>query len=80
MVSFTLVLNGENHIVEVREGQYFSLMSLIADHLPMYGFGLCSGMGSCGTCLVKIHERQTLACTVAVNDALNDMVIEIEPV
>jgi hypothetical protein len=51
-------------------------MTLISDYLAIPGFGLCCGMGSCGTCMVEISEintvikRSTLSCDVQVNDEL----------
>jgi aerobic-type carbon monoxide dehydrogenase small subunit (CoxS/CutS family) len=75
MHSVTLVFKGEKHLVQAKEGQYFSLMSLITNHLFIPGFGLCSGMGSCGTCMVRMHGSKTLSCTIAVNDALDNVVI-----
>ncbi|MBN8820684.1 MULTISPECIES: hypothetical protein [unclassified Spirosoma] len=45
-------------------------MSLISAYLPVVGFGLCSGMGSCGTCVVEIDGIRSLSCGVAVSDEL----------
>lgn len=50
--------------------RYFSLMSLICNYLVISGFGLCCGMGSCGSCLVEIDGYRTLSCAIAVNDDL----------
>ncbi len=43
--------------MKVIESQYFSLMTAIADILPITGFGLCSGMGSCGLAWYSLMER-----------------------
>jgi succinate dehydrogenase/fumarate reductase-like Fe-S protein len=47
------------------------------DTLPVSGFGLCSGMGGCGTCMVRINGRNVLSCEVAVNESLVEAVIEL---
>lgn len=45
-------------------------MSLISDYLDPVGFGLCSGMGSCGTCIVEIDGMRNLSCAIAITDEL----------
>lgn len=75
-ILFTLIHKNEEYQVQTARDQYHSLMTLIADYLAIPGFGLCGGMGSCGTCLVEIREkgammgRTVLACDVPVDDAL----------
>ena len=82
-ILFTLVYQDKQYPVQTRRDQYHTLMTLIADHLSILGFGLCSGMGSCGTCLVKIRERHssiersTLSCEVQINDELANTQITI---
>lgn len=74
---------GESHLIQVTPGQYHSLMSLIVDYLAIPGFGLCCGMGSCGTCLVQITsagsniKSSVLACGVLVNDELANKTVLI---
>jgi aerobic-type carbon monoxide dehydrogenase small subunit (CoxS/CutS family) len=77
-ILFTLIYKGEEYQVQTRERQYFSLMTLISDYLTIPGFGLCSGMGSCGTCLVDIDGTSTLACEIPVNDDLANTRIKID--
>jgi aerobic-type carbon monoxide dehydrogenase small subunit (CoxS/CutS family) len=75
----------QGHITEVQTypNQYYSLMTLISDRLAIPGFGLCSGMGSCGSCLVQIsngyHQgtKNVLACAVSVNDELAGAVVTV---
>jgi len=75
----------QGHITEVHTypNQYYSLMTLISDQLAIPGFGLCCGMGSCGTCLVQIsngyHQgtKNVLACTISVNDELANALVTI---
>jgi aerobic-type carbon monoxide dehydrogenase small subunit (CoxS/CutS family) len=82
-IIFTLVYMGEEYPVQTYINEYHSLMVLIADHLALTGFALCSGMGSCGTCMVEIKEkyssyiRCTLSCEVQVNDALANTTITV---
>jgi aerobic-type carbon monoxide dehydrogenase small subunit (CoxS/CutS family) len=76
-ISFTLIFNGQQYRVATTPTQYYSLMSLIVDTLTLSGFGLCSGMGGCGTCMVRINGRNVLSCEVAVNESLVEAVIEV---
>ncbi|QEC62296.1 2Fe-2S iron-sulfur cluster binding domain-containing protein [Mucilaginibacter ginsenosidivorans] len=83
MVPLTLVYLGENYRVQVVPARYQSLMTLISDLLAIPGFGLCCGMGSCGTCLVEIADSRTalkrpvLACGIQVNDGLSNAYVFI---
>ena len=82
-ILFTLVYQEEEYPVQTSRNQYHSLMTLISDRLAIPGFGLCSGMGGCGTCMVTISEkysqikRTTLSCDVQVNDELANTIITI---
>jgi succinate dehydrogenase/fumarate reductase-like Fe-S protein len=69
-ILFTLVYRSEEWQVQTSRNSYPSLMSLISAYLPIIGFGLCSGMGSCGTCVAEIDGMRSLSCEVAVNDEL----------
>jgi hypothetical protein len=76
-ILFTLLYRDDEYRIQTRNGQYHSLMGLISDQLPMSGFGLCSGMGSCGTCLVVIDGMPALSCAVQVNDDLANTRVEV---
>ena len=82
-IIFTLVYKGEEYQVQTSRNQYRTLMTLISDYLAITGFGLCCGMGSCGTCMVEICEkntvikRSTLSCDVQINDELANTTIFI---
>ena len=82
-IIFTLVYKGEEYRVQTSRNKYHTLMTLISDFLAIPGFGLCCGMGSCGTCMVEICEkhaalkRNTLSCDVQVNDELANTTIFI---
>ena len=83
IIQLTLVYKAEETRIHTFPNQYLSLMTLISDHLPINGFGLCSGMGSCGTCLIHIQRKQMsfrtswLACRVAITDDLTSTQIII---
>ena len=83
-ILFTLVFQGTEFPVLTCLNQYYSLMTLISDRLALPGFGLCSGMGSCGTCMVEIREsysnrkRHALSCGMQVNDDLANTTIIVE--
>lgn len=82
-IIFTLVYLGDEYPVQTYKNEYHSLMVLIADYLSLTGFGLCSSMGSCGTCMVEIKEKDaslvthTLSCDVQVNDELANTIITV---
>ena len=82
-IMLTLVLDDKEYRIQTNRNQYHTLMTLIADHLSILGFGLCSGMGSCGTCLVKISEKYSpierfeLSCGVQISDELANTKITI---
>lgn len=77
-ILFTVEYCGEEYRAASFAGQYYSLMSLIADQIEITGFGLCNGMGSCETCMVKIDGTTALACEVRVDDHLANARIRIE--
>ena len=82
-IMLTLLFEGKEHQIQTNRNQYHTLMTLIADHLSILSFGLCSGMGSCGTCLVKISEKYSpieriaLSCEVQISDELANTKITI---
>ena len=82
-IPLTLIYQGESHHIQTYANQYYSLMALISDHLAIPGFGLCCGMGSCGTCRVELVNRysavtrQVLACDIRINDELSNMQVSI---
>lgn len=63
---------------------HHSLMTVVSDRLGIPGFGLCNGMGSCGTCMVRIsrHAQQhgyiAQSCKVSVDQALEGSCIIVE--
>lgn len=82
-IIFTVIYNETEYPINTSRNKYYSLMTLISDHLGIPGFGLCAGMGSCGTCMVEIRQQYSslrrfeLACGVQVNDALANTIIVV---
>jgi len=82
-IFLTIICKDENYPIQTYLNEYGSLMTLISDHLAIPGFGLCYGMGSCGTCLVAIGNkyasasRSVLACDMQINDELSNTQITI---
>ena len=79
-IILTLVYQNKEYQVETRRGQYHTL---IIDHLPILDFGLCCGMGSCGTCMVEIIEKYSglrqfaLSCDMQIDETLSNTSINI---
>jgi ferredoxin len=79
-----LVYPGGEYAVQTYRNQYYSLMTLVAGYTGMPGFGICSGMGSCGTCRVSIYDaynkdgRSVLSCDTRVDDELSNTVIVVD--
>lgn len=77
-INFTLVIGQEEFMIQTSRNQYHSLMTLIADRFNLADFGLCSGMGSCGTCDVEMDGESALGCEIAVNDSLANTRIVVD--
>jgi aerobic-type carbon monoxide dehydrogenase small subunit (CoxS/CutS family) len=77
-IHFSLVVNGEEYQIQTFCSEYHSLMTLISDRVNLADFGLCSGMGSCGTCDLQIDGVMVLACETAVNDSLANTRIVVD--
>lgn len=82
-IIFTLVYRKEEYIIQTRVGQYFSLMDAISQNLMIECFGICSGMGSCGTCMVKMKMPQSklyeykLSCGVNIDYSICNKIITV---
>ena len=78
-----LICADKEYPVHTYANQYYSLMTLIADYTGMNGFGICSGMGSCGTCMVAIREsfglfeKNALSCGLKIDDSFSNTTIII---
>ncbi len=82
-ITFTIIYKGENYPIRVYWNEYYSLMTLISEQIPVVGFGLCCGMGSCGTCRVDLCDKynkikkSVLSCDILINDDLANTEIYI---
>jgi hypothetical protein len=82
-IIFTLNYLGKEYPVYTYRNEYYSLMPLISHYIGVSGFGLCSGMGSCGTCMIEISEkgsmtkRSTLSCDMPINEELANVTVYI---
>lgn len=75
-ITLTLIFRDERQIIQVYPNEYRSLMTLISDYMAIPGFGLCCGMGSCGTCVVDLCNKYTkyktsvFSCDIMINDTI----------
>ena len=82
-IILTLIHECKEYQVQTTKDQYHTLMVLISDHLSLVDFGLCCGMGSCGTCMIEISEKRAavkqfvLSCEVQISDELANARITI---
>ncbi|MET1057282.1 MAG: 2Fe-2S iron-sulfur cluster-binding protein [Pedobacter sp.] len=53
-VVITVNYEGKQFVFHTFPYEYRSLMHLLADKLFIEGFGECSGMGKCGTCIIGV--------------------------
>lgn len=53
-LSFTVISNNSQQVIETYAGEYRNLMFLLKDKLYPDNFGECGGMGRCATCVIKI--------------------------
>lgn len=73
----------EIYTVHTYAKEYASLMDLIAGTCQLPRFGLCSGVGRCGTCLVEICAAgallpdHRLSCETVVDLSLSNAVIHV---
>jgi ferredoxin len=75
-ILFEMVYEGKAFRVQTVPEEHSSLMALISEQLPVSGFGICYGGGSCGTCGVEIKDphagerKFTLSCEIPIDDEL----------
>lgn len=74
IILFNLWYKNELYPIQVSRSEFRTLMNLISCHLAILSFGICTGVGRCGTCMVTIcaqnERRSTLSCDVSINDEL----------
>ena len=83
-IIFTIFYLGVDYKVHAYENEFYSLMNIISDRAGVANFGLCSGMGSCGTCFVEICDKLhgnkeiVLSCGIKINAELANVEIWIQ--
>jgi 2Fe-2S ferredoxin len=60
-IAFIVSFEEEEYRISTYEGEYRSLMHLIYDKIYIEDFGVCKGMGKCGTCLVEVSGLKGLS-------------------
>lgn len=71
VIQFTVCIGLEEFAIETFPNEYYSLMALITSKFALSDFGICNGMGSCGTCEVMIDGSPAFACEIRVNEELH---------
>ncbi|MEP6748486.1 MAG: hypothetical protein ABJB86_12215 [Bacteroidota bacterium] len=80
-ICFTLIVDNTAFRIQIFLHQYHSLMTLISEYTGKPGFGICSGMGSCGTCRVDIcgtftlNSKSVLSCDTMIEDELSGITV-----
>ncbi len=67
-IKFSIISDGEEHVVETYRGEYRNLMVLIMDKIYVEDFGECKGMGRCGTCIVEVLESENNTPEIVRNE------------
>jgi aerobic-type carbon monoxide dehydrogenase small subunit (CoxS/CutS family) len=62
LIRFTVIHSNSSVNIGIEKNEYFSLLTLISEKFQIPGFGLCNGMGSCGTCMVRIKYKGNTSC------------------
>ncbi len=57
-ISFTILSEDEEYVIETYTSEYRNLMALITDKIYVEDFGECKGMGRCGTCVIEIVKTK----------------------
>ncbi len=75
-MSFTLLINGAEHKVDVPSDQ--SLLSVLRDRLNLTGTKYGCGEGQCGACTVLLAGRPVRSCRTPVSAASGKKITTIE--
>ncbi|MGH2647527.1 MAG: 2Fe-2S iron-sulfur cluster-binding protein [Ginsengibacter sp.] len=67
-ISFTIIGEDEEHVIETYAGEYRNLMALITDKIYIEDFGECKGMGRCGTCVIEIIKTENELLSLERNE------------
>ncbi len=75
-MSFTLVINGVEHKVDVPDTQ--SLLSVLRDNLNLTGTKYGCGEGQCGACTVLLAGKPVRSCRTSISAAAGKRITTIE--
>ncbi len=75
-MSFTLLVNGDEHTVDVPADQ--SLLSVLRDNLNLTGTKYGCGEGQCGACTVLLAGRPVRSCRTRISAAAGKKITTIE--
>jgi aerobic-type carbon monoxide dehydrogenase small subunit (CoxS/CutS family) len=75
-MSFTLLVNGDEHTVNVPADQ--SLLSVLRDNLNLTGTKYGCGEGQCGACTVLLAGRPVRSCRTLISTAAGKKITTIE--
>lgn len=59
-IRLTVIWDEESYEIQTFPNEYRSLMMLIFDRISPEEFGVCLGMGKCGTCMVEVIQSSML--------------------
>jgi isoquinoline 1-oxidoreductase alpha subunit len=76
MASITLIVNGQEHIVDVSPDT--PLLWVLRDSLGLTGTKYGCGQGLCGACTVHVDGEAARSCTMPVSEAAGRQVTTIE--
>jgi aerobic-type carbon monoxide dehydrogenase small subunit (CoxS/CutS family) len=76
MASYNLIINGEQHGVDVDPDT--PLLWLLRDTLGLTGTKYSCGIGECGACTVHIDGKATKSCILPVSSAAGKNITTIE--
>jgi aerobic-type carbon monoxide dehydrogenase small subunit (CoxS/CutS family) len=75
-MSFTLLVNGDEHTVNVPADQ--NLLSVLRDNLNLTGTKYGCGEGQCGACTVLLAGRPVRSCRTLISAAAEKKITTIE--
>jgi aerobic-type carbon monoxide dehydrogenase small subunit (CoxS/CutS family) len=76
MASITLIVNGQQHTVDVSPDT--PLLWVLRDTLDLTGTKYGCGMGLCGACTVHVDGEAARSCTIPVSEAAGRQITTIE--
>lgn len=75
-MSFTLLVNGDEHTVNVPADQ--TLLSVLRDNLNLTGTKYGCGEGQCGACTVLLAGRPVRSCRTLISAAAGKKITTVE--